>query len=107
MVNIEKLREMIRDASPLPWHEKGEELGEFQEDCDLDLVFEAINSLPDLLKEVEKSREAMKETEDLMLWLLGEDGDFPDLSQKPHYSFRTELRKRRDQILATYKKAIE
>ncbi len=27
-------------------------------------------------------------------WLLGEKGGFPDLSQKPHYSFRTELRKK-------------
>lgn len=27
-------------------------------------------------------------------WLYGLDGDFPDLSQKPHYRFRTELRER-------------
>lgn len=27
-------------------------------------------------------------------WLHGLSGDFPDLSQKPHYCFRTELRER-------------
>lgn len=31
---------------------------------------------------------------EIFAWLLGEGGDFPDLSQKPHYSFRTELRKK-------------
>jgi hypothetical protein len=29
-------------------------------------------------------------------WLYGVNGEFPDLSQKPHYRFRTELRKRLD-----------
>lgn len=32
--------------------------------------------------------------EEIFSWLLGENGNFPDLSQKPHYSFRSELRKR-------------
>lgn len=31
---------------------------------------------------------------DIFAWLLGERGDFPNLAEKPHYRFRTELRER-------------
>lgn len=42
-----------------------------------------------------EERDALrKEYTAIFAWLLGEKGDFPDLSQKPHYSFRTELRQR-------------
>ncbi len=42
----------------------------------------------------EGAREREKKYADIFSWLQGLNGDFPDLSQKPHYSFRTELRKR-------------
>lgn len=32
-----------------------------------------------------------EEYAEIFKWLLGEKGDFPDLSQKPHYSFRNIL----------------
>ncbi len=31
---------------------------------------------------------------EIFQWLLGELGDFPDLSTKPHYRFRSELREK-------------
>lgn len=36
--------------------------------------------------------------EEIFAWLLGMGRDFPDLSKKPHYSFRTELRKKLDAL---------
>ena len=55
--------------------------------------------LEDLIKiynqvERRKVEELEKKYKDIFLWLSGENGDFSDLSQKPHYSFRTELRER-------------
>ena len=38
--------------------------------------------------------ELKKQYDGIYARLLGENGDFPDLSQKPHYKFRTELRER-------------
>lgn len=38
--------------------------------------------------------EEFEKYDDIFAWLLGEHGEFPDLSQKPHYRFRTELRER-------------
>lgn len=38
--------------------------------------------------------EERRKNKDIFDWLLGEKGDFPDLSQKAHYSFRKELRKK-------------
>ena len=32
--------------------------------------------------------------DEIFSWLLGEKGDFPDLSTKPRYKFRPELRER-------------
>lgn len=32
--------------------------------------------------------------DEIFAWLLGEKGDFPNLAEKPHYRFRTELRAR-------------
>ncbi len=44
---------------------------------------------------LEKSRQEQRNKYDsIFKWLLGENGDFPDLSQKPHYKFRTELREK-------------
>lgn len=50
----------------------------------------------DLIRqEICKAEEGKKkEYAEIFAWLLGEKGDFPDFSQKPHYSFRTELRKK-------------
>lgn len=46
-----------------------------------------------------QKEEDRKKYDQIFKWLLGKNGDFPDLSQKPHYSFRTELRKRLDAVL--------
>ncbi len=44
---------------------------------------------------IQKTLEEVKKDYDpIFKWLLGENGDFPDLSEKPHYKFRTELRDR-------------
>ena len=51
------------------------------------------------LAEVREEREEWKtyhdQVESIFNWLQGENGDFPDLSQKPHYSFRSDLRRLR------------
>jgi len=52
-------------------------------------ILEAIKSTKSQAK-----LEEMKKYDSIFKWLLGEEGDFPDLSQPPHYSFRSELRKR-------------
>ena len=57
--------------------------------CSREEVWKKIDRLISLV--VEQEKEKYKE---IFEWLLGEKGDFPDLSQKPHYSFRTELRER-------------
>lgn len=36
----------------------------------------------------------VKQYEDIFKWLLGENGEFPNVMDKPHYAFRTELRRR-------------
>lgn len=41
-----------------------------------------------------KAAEVRGEYDEIFKWLLGESGDFPNLSEKSHYSFRTELRER-------------
>lgn len=40
------------------------------------------------------AEEQERKYEEIFKWLMGEKGDFPDLSKKPHYSFRKELRKK-------------
>lgn len=48
-----------------------------------------------LAAETLKAREEVEQKyADIFAWLLGEKGDFPNVTDKPHYSFRTELRKR-------------
>jgi len=39
-------------------------------------------------------RERDKEYKPIFEWLCGERGDFPNLAEKPHYRFRTELREK-------------
>jgi hypothetical protein len=46
------------------------------------------------------------EVESIFAWLHGDNGDFPDLSQKPHYSFRSQLRTMRKALDDT-KKALQ
>ena len=49
-----------------------------------------------------EERELMKlEYNRIFGWLLGNYGDFPDLSKKPHYSFRTELREKLEALKAS------
>jgi hypothetical protein len=43
------------------------------------------------------------QVESIFAWLHGENGDFPDLSQKPHYSFRSQLRTMRKALDDTTK----
>lgn len=51
---------------------------------------------------VEAAREAERERHSsIYKWLLGESGEFPNLAEKPHYSFRTELRKRIEALTPT------
>ncbi len=56
-------------------------------------IDDALTSIDQQAREEER-----KKVEDVISWLLGENGDFPDLSQKPHYKFRTELRKKWNDI---------
>lgn len=53
------------------------------------------------ISQVEQSAiERTRKTYDpIFKWLLGENGRFPDLSQRPHYSFRSELRERLKSLL--------
>lgn len=52
----------------------------------------------------EVRKQAFKEVDDQIIkWLRGLDGDFPDLSQNPHYKFRTELRERWEALTAKLK----
>lgn len=48
--------------------------------------------IDEALAERQSCEEMVEMYDEIFKWLLGEKGDFPDLSQKPHYSFRTELR---------------
>ena len=49
-----------------------------------------------------EERELMKlEYNRIFGWLLGNYGDFPDLSKKPHYSFRIELREKLEALSAS------
>ncbi len=58
----------------------------------------------------ETRRETLEEIEnkykDIFDWLLGQNGDFPNLAEKPHYSFRTELRERLSRLTRLKEKEI-
>ncbi len=49
---------------------------------------------------------AEKKYADIFSWLQGTNGEFPDLSQKPHYSFRAELRSRLEKARTSSDKEI-
>lgn len=49
----------------------------------------------------------LAELDDIFQWLFGRGGDFPDLSQKPHYAFRTELRAKYEATMPAIRAYIE
>lgn len=63
---------------------------------DLKKVLFSQDFINQAIEEALKSRDKklIERYQDIFSWLLGENGEFPNLSQKPHYRFRTELRER-------------
>ena len=47
-----------------------------------------------LLGQQDGERRVEAKYKEIFDWLLGLNGDFPNLAEKPHYRFRTELRER-------------
>lgn len=74
--------------------------GHFNDTHGLDDVLKKIaTTLTDEMYKERVAWETYQDTvESIFDWLHGENGEFPDLSQKPHYRFRSQLRQMRKML---------